>query len=62
MKIINLNAMIQVIPEERKERLKFGRTYKGLKFPVVFYFRGKIEKETRKILRLDKALSEFLKG
>jgi hypothetical protein len=56
MKIINLNAMIQVIPEERKERLKFGRTYKGLKFPVVFYFRGKNRKRNQENIKIRQSL------
>lgn len=48
IKMINSNTMILVTLEERRERLRFGRTYKELKFPAVFYFRGKKKKKPGK--------------
>lgn len=41
MKMRNIKTIILVTPEERRERLKFGRAYKSFKLPVVFYFRKK---------------------
>lgn len=49
MRMINLNTMILATPEERRERLRFGRTYKGFKFSAVFYFRGKRKRNQENI-------------
>lgn len=43
----NIKTIILVTPEERRERLKFGRAFKRFKLPVVFYFRKKMRGEIK---------------
>lgn len=56
MKMRNIKTIILVTPEERRERLKFGRAYKSFKLPVVFYFRKKKKEMGGRKLRLCKAV------